>query len=599
MKRKISKRKLAVLIVIFPLTVLFVYGGMTYLFLSYMQSTIETSGVELKLKEKYRKRTAQRHMRALQTETRLFADAIAEVERSSRAELLSLLEKGVTLQAEIANNLCHRYRGVLKKRFLKRIVLTALKGTRIDARFTPAIVIGERGYIYHFYDQSLEGKNILTVEDDTGNRFGETMVKVAKEEGKGYVDYSWYRSAHERDMMYYNLTYVRKIDCFGWIVGGGIFLDELEFSVRRQVDRYVRAHAKLPEGYFILIDKRRRVRYIPEGKSMPFDTESLDQLLEKGSYREREWMAAVREISSAGLYLIGISVDSVLSEEPEVRRVVKAGGEAYDIRRNLALLFGAWLISMLVSIYLSRIIYKYIKSYEEEIHRSNEKMMFQSKQALIGELFSMIAHQWRQPINKIASIVALERFRLQKGELKAEELDKTFEEIEESVEFMSETIDDFRTFYKPTSGTKLLNLKTLIKRSIFFLKNSIQKHDIKVITHLEDIEIELYRNEFLQVMLNLIKNAIDAIGSQGVIIVRLYREGEYVIISVENSGKPIDREVAGRIFEPYFTTKEDSMGLGLYMTKIIVEKHMGGEITVEALHDGTIFTITIPQERRR
>ena len=158
---------------------------------------------------------------------------------------------------------------------------------------------------------------------------------------------------------------------------------------------------------------------------------------------------------------------------------------------------------------------------------------------------------------------------------------------------MSETIDDFRTFYKPTSTTKMINLKTLILRSIYFLNNSIQKHDIKVIKHLEDIEMEIYRNEFLQVMLNLIKNAIDAIGTQGVIIIKLYHEGERVIISVENSGKPIDKEVASRIFEPYFTTKEDSMGLGLYMTKIIVEKHMKGEISVTRLQDGTRFTIML------
>jgi signal transduction histidine kinase len=219
--------------------------------------------------------------------------------------------------------------------------------------------------------------------------------------------------------------------------------------------------------------------------------------------------------------------------------------------------------------------------------------MFQSKQALIGELFSMIAHQWRQPINKIASIVALIRFELENDQISKEDIDKSSEEIEDSVEFMSETIDDFRTFYKPTTSTKMVNLKTLITRSIFFLKNSIQKNDIKIIKKLEDIELELYRNEFLQVMLNLIKNAIDAIGTQGVVIIKLYKENEKVVISVENSGKSIEKDVMKKIFEPYFTTKAESMGLGLYMTKIIVEKHMKGEILVEALRDGTRFTIIL------
>jgi signal transduction histidine kinase len=263
------------------------------------------------------------------------------------------------------------------------------------------------------------------------------------------------------------------------------------------------------------------------------------------------------------------------------------------MKQNLLYLGLAWFISILLSLYLSMIIYKQIRSYEEQINQSNDKMMFQSKQALIGELFSMIAHQWRQPINKIASIVALIRFELENDKISKTEIDNSCEEIEDSIEFMSETIDDFRTFYKPTTSTKLVNLKTLITRSIFFLKSSIQKNDIKIIKQLEDIEIELYRNEFLQVMLNLIKNAIDAVGSQGVVIIKLYKEVDKVIISVENSGKSIDKEVMKKIFEPYFTTKDESMGLGLYMTKIIVEKHMKGEIMVERLKDGTKFTIML------
>ena len=140
----------------------------------------------------------------------------------------------------------------------------------------------------------------------------------------------------------------------------------------------------------------------------------------------------------------------------------------------------------------------------------------------------------------------------------------------------------------------MVNLKALIGRSVLFLKSTIVKNNIKVVQDLEDITFELYRNEFLQVMLNLVKNAVDAIGSQGVIVIRLYKRTDgKIIISVENSGKSIDEKLINKIFDPYFTTKEDSMGLGLYMTKMIIEKHMNGIISVKPLKDGTIFTIEL------
>ena len=186
------------------------------------------------------------------------------------------------------------------------------------------------------------------------------------------------------------------------------------------------------------------------------------------------------------------------------------------------------------------------------------------------------------------------RFDLESDEVNKKEIDKSCEEIENSIEFMSETIDDFRTFYKPTTKTQMVNLKALIGRSVIFLKSTIIKNDIKVVQDLEDIKVELYRNEFLQVMLNLVKNAIDAIGERGAIVIKLYKNDKgKVIIYVENSGKSIDEKLISKVFDPYFTTKEDSMGLGLYMTKMIVEKHMNGSISVKAVRDGTRFTIEL------
>ncbi len=261
---------------------------------------------------------------------------------------------------------------------------------------------------------------------------------------------------------------------------------------------------------------------------------------------------------------------------------------------NFYLLGFSWVISLILSIYLSIIINRLLKSYELQINQSNEKLIFQSRQALIGELFSMIAHQWRQPVNKIASVLALLRFDIREKRVDYEHIDAKCEEIENSVEFMSETIDDFRTFYRPKSSSEKVNLRLLIEQSLLFLDSTIEKNSIKVTKELDEIEYELYQNEFVQVMLNLIKNAIDAIQRDCVIDISLYKEESEVVIVVSNSAETISDEIIEKFFNPYFTTKEDSMGLGLYMAKIIIEKHMKGSIRAKSTNNKTEVMIRLP-----
>ncbi len=355
--------------------------------------------------------------------------------------------------------------------------------------------------------------------------------------------------------------------------------------------KYFAFNSHSEDEYLLLFDKNANIIFSSDDK-IYIDFNSTKK--SEHFYTDQKYIYYVTHIQKYDWYLIVAKNLKSVQKDIENKKFEKQIKHQKDIKTNFYILGFTWLLSILLSIYLSVIIRQRLTHYENQINQNKEKLIFQSKQALIGELFSMIAHQWRQPINKIASIVALMRFDLENNKVDAKEIDKSCEEIENSIEFMSETIDDFRTFYKPTTETKLVNLKTLIERSVTFLKNSIVKNDIRVVKELENIKIRLYRNEFLQVMLNLVKNAIDAIGTQGVIIIKLYKSGaNKIIISVENSGESISEKIMPKIFDPYFTTKEDSMGLGLYMTKMIVEKHMNGHIRVERLKDGTRFVIEL------
>jgi signal transduction histidine kinase len=584
MRYEISKKRLVILIVIFPLTVLLIYGITSYLFLSYIQQ----NDIEKEIKN-YEKSFIDIESERLKEKVNALTQYINYYNEKSSDKIKKDIRTIVNVSADTANNIYKKYRGRLEWKDIQQIILAALKDIKYGDDYGHLFVLNKRGYAHMHYDKKLEKKVIIDVQDDFGRKFVREFNRVIEEEGSGFVGYNWYKPGSNTNKMHYKITYIKKLKCYKWYIGAGVYVEEIEKEAKKDILKYLQTNALFNNGYFFIVDGDEKLVFHPD-KNQKLD---LKQFKKTGYHIDDKNMYQISYIDNYDWYIVAARSLAHIGQNME-RKINKSNDVREEtMKQNLLYLGLAWFISILLSLYLSMIIYKQIRSYEEQINQSNDKMMFQSKQALIGELFSMIAHQWRQPINKIASIVALIRFELENDKISKTEIDNSCEEIEDSIEFMSETIDDFRTFYKPTTSTKLVNLKTLITRSIFFLKSSIQKNDIKIIKQLEDIEIELYRNEFLQVMLNLIKNAIDAVGSQGVVIIKLYKEVDKVIISVENSGKSIDKEVMKKIFEPYFTTKDESMGLGLYMTKIIVEKHMKGEIMVERLKDGTKFTIML------
>jgi len=252
-----------------------------------------------------------------------------------------------------------------------------------------------------------------------------------------------------------------------------------------------------------------------------------------------------------------------------------------------------WFLFTLISIYIAYKIYKQMKQYEKKLKDSNDRVVFQSRQAMLGELLPMIAHQWRQPINKIASILIRMRLEISKPEPNSETLDRYCQEIEDSVELMSNTIEDFRRFYRPKDEPEVVEVSTIVRKSIYFLHELLDKKNIILKQNLQTSYVKLHGNELMQVIINLIKNAYDAIDNDGEISISVQEKDKNIIIKVEDNGPGIPPEVLGKIFEPHFSTKESSMGLGLYMSKLIVESHFGGTIKAYNTNKGAGFEIVL------
>ena len=244
------------------------------------------------------------------------------------------------------------------------------------------------------------------------------------------------------------------------------------------------------------------------------------------------------------------------------------------------------------------------KKYVKEIKNKDDLLIRQSKLASMGEMIGAIAHQWRQPLNVLSlSIMKLEQnFKLKKLD------EKNFNEFTKisnyNINFMSDTIDDFRNFFRLDKEKNIFYPNKTIKEIKVMFSIQFEKENIDINIYEKDIfEIYGYENEFKQVILNILNNAKDSINKRkkldikkGKIDINIYRERNIGIISIKDNGEGIDKDIINRVFEPYFTTKFQSkgVGMGLYIAKQILENNMEGEISIDNIQGGTLVTIKHP-----
>ena len=573
------------MIIVFPMLTLLMYGGLSYLFFFFTQHK-ET---ELSLKQ-YEKNLMETEKERLKEKVNSMVRFIRYYDSRSSDKIKKDVKSIVNVTADAANNIYHTYQGLKSDNDIKAMIVAAMKQIKFEGDIGYLFIVDLDGNTVLHVDETLIGKNIISLQDVNGKYIIKEFSNILRRDGEGYVDYYWYIINENHNTMHYKISYVKLLDCYGWYIGAGEYLKYMRKFVKNDVISYLRSNARFNHGHFLLFGNDDSVLFHPhDAKDIdlsPYRTE--------GFYSDGNSISYSAYIREFGWHLVATRDLDDIKNGIAAKQKINERKHRYNMMTNFFLLGVSWIVSLLLSLYLSVIINRLLGNYEKQINESNEKLIFQSRQALIGELFSMIAHQWRQPVNKIASILARLRFELRHKTLDVETIDAKCEAIEDSIEFISETIDDFRTFYKPKADPEEVDLRDLINQSLFFVDNAIVRKEIRVVKHMGPISHRLYRNEFIQVMLNLIKNAIDVIEHDGTIILRLFQENDAIAIHVENDGHVIDPSILSRIFEPYFTTKKDSMGLGLYMARIIIEKHMQGTLTVEIQNKKTVFIIKLP-----
>ena len=294
-----------------------------------------------------------------------------------------------------------------------------------------------------------------------------------------------------------------------------------------------------------------------------------DAILDKQTYR-----STVKNLAKDGsTFYVNTTITPILNEEGEIDEFIAI---RYDVTKEMEL--------------------------QIQLQKKQEMLLWQSRFASLGQMMANIAHQWRQPLTELNLLL----YNLKKAALdhNHDEVLSLHRNTKQVIQSMSQTIDDFQNFFKPGKEKEPFYPHVSFENALALLSKVLQKEHIQLTQHIDRGIILLgIQNELTQVFINLLQNAKDALIAREIaerhIIVIVSQKDDHAIISVEDNAGGVPEAVKGQIFEPYFTTKHASQGtgLGLFMSKLIVEKSLLGSLTLEPGSDGARFVITVPMTK--
>jgi len=325
------------------------------------------------------------------------------------------------------------------------------------------------------------------------------------------------------------------------------------------------------------------------------------------------------------LHIINKAVDSV--NEEEIRDIIHTwisvhieNGFDYTLLLEIV---SVLLIILFVSLYWVRKLLKEVKKRKEaelelknfnenlekdislkmqEIHYKDAMLLEKTKLAAMGEMIGSIAHQWRRPLSTLHINIEMLEEDYKEKKVDTEFLQQFIKKNSEIIQYMSHTIDDFQNFYKIDKEKRVFDVMKKIQSVSTLNLNQLEQNGIKIVNEGESFSVLGYPSEFQQVILNIISNAKEALLDKKIknpmIKVKLFTDDTKGYVQISDNAGSIDKKILDKVFEPYFTTKEKEggTGLGLYMSKMIIEKNMGGTLSFSNTVEGSELLITLHKE---
>ncbi|WP_072681958.1 cache domain-containing protein [Arcobacter sp. LA11] len=582
-------------------------------------------------KEKIRTEFTTRNKNIIKQEIDEVYDFIKREQQSTQKELKESLKNAVNNAYAIANTI---YQNNQDKDpvFIKKLIVDALRNIRFNKN---------RGYFFIYentgknillpHNPELEGNDFWKHQDSKGAYVIQDMVSLLKKKDEAFYQWHWYNPTNP-DKQKTKIGLVRNFKPFEWFIGTGEYIEEYEVEIKEKILDFVKNVNLNEDGYIFIIDydliylSHIRKDYIGKHAITNNDAvgtkEVIDKLLQiakngegyysyvqnrkPGSEQPTKKVSYVKGLDNwswiigTGFYEDDMNM-AIIQKRKDLDEKFKE--YVYQILKVTILIT---IILLLLSIYFSRILQnkfiKYKKEIKEHINKNTKQqniMAQKTKMAAMGEMIGNIAHQWRQPLSTITTTATGLKIQKEMNILEDSFLIEGLSGINDSAQYLSKTIDDFRNFFKTNKNEVEFSIKDTICRAISLCSAQLYNLEIDIVKDIKDIKITNFENEFIQVIINILTNAKDELTKKNkdfkkIIFIKVKKVKGFVSIEIKDNAGGIPKNLKNRVFEPYFTTKHKSQGtgIGLYMCKEIIEKNMKGSLEVENCkyeHDNTYF----------
>ncbi len=420
-----------------------------------------------------------------------------------------------------------------------------------------------------------EGKCLSSnVKDANGNYFRRDILKQLK--NKGWALVAYYYKIPDSDAFGKKISFIKIYKPWNWIVGSGFYVKDAQFATQTTMKNLSVITDDLEQKTKIAIVAIILVFFI----LFCIIYAIFERIL--GNF-SREFKRSIQNKTLLDTDLVNLK---------EISSIVEFGNQIIELVKESEEKLNSF----------NKLLKEQVEEISQKLREKDAAIFQRSKYAQMGEMMSMIAHQWRQPLNAInTAVVNLQMRAMLNEEIKSSEIEECANLVQNLNRGLSQTISDFMRFFKRDNSKIEFDLKDTINKALNMIEYLFSSHKIEVVLDIkEDITILGYPQELMHIIINLVSNAKDVIIEREIknpkIFIKAYIDNGNAKIAVEDNAGGIDNDAIDKIFNLYFTTKDESKGtgIGLYMSKMSIEKNFNGTIKAYNSESGAVFEISLP-----
>ena len=468
---------------------------------------------------------------------------------------------------------------------------------------------------------NLEGKNLWEYTDSKGTFIAKEMSEILKSKDETFYEWYWKESSND-ETEYKKIGFFKKIPTLNMYIGTGYYEKNFkEQTQKRILKKLNNLKVKAPEYIFIydlngisLVNPKKELlgtnRYNIQSEDGQFNLRNMIQfsienkegfIRYNSTIKLNDSLTSNDKISFIKLYEDWNWIIGSGFYLEELNNNIKEKKEALILSNNktinniiliaIVVTFFMIIISFYLSKTINNIFFNYKKRIDLEVNNLLEKekiLIQQSKMATMGEMIASIAHQWKQPLSIISMSNGLLKINSEIKDFSTpQEITNAIKNIDHSVHNLSQTIDDFKNFFNPNKEKVVFSILDAFKDTFKLINSQFKNNDIEIVQNIKEIELLGYKNELLQVLINLLKNSKEELikkpnSMKKYIFISVDKNENKIIIKIKDNADGIPSDIINKVFNAYFTTKEKcgGTGIGLYICKQIIETSMQGEISV-------------------